>query len=305
MIESVSTTCMEQLCSDSYGSIFCNYPSSKISVLNLGINCITSPWSDGSASSMVSTVKKYASFLKFDRNISVSSIAYTALTVCNCVATQRSPPLVIVSRDKNINAFLEPDLTTNFTKSLIEEGINSAKEKIIRNKQKQVNDRQSKDSENRIKAKETGGKSDDSQKKSCVKISDSKSMLDRADKEQNLSLNINHDSNAETALNNAARDKAADSHHVEYKGYVKESSVNGVIESKTTTATKFNGHVDDEADQKHVKNEVGPSRSSTSDVIESNAATTKYSSHVDNDDDSISDDFPMIVDCDPDDEDMD
>ena len=76
----------------------------KASFLSLGIVCVSTPWPDGAGSSdcVTSLLRQAALSLKFDRDLTVSRCAYTALAVCNNIVTQRSPPLVIVKRNENL-----------------------------------------------------------------------------------------------------------------------------------------------------------------------------------------------------------
>ena len=255
MIESVTSTCLEHIRAESNGSIYCNNATTKAAILDLGINCISTPWSDGSASSITGMVRQTATYLRFDRDRSVSSTSYTALAICNCLATPRAPPLVIVTRDKNVEA-LNTGMSSSFSKAIIEEGISNMKENIIekkiKSKKKAISDS--------IRAKE----------KSTIRAQINSTKETAEVKIVQSETKTFQESNADVELNTSL--KIQQQHFPEKK---------------------------DEAESKvivdHVEKEKPPSPKEEPLVADPS----------DDEDDDLSDaDFPMIVDCDPDDEDM-
>ena len=136
MVESVAATCLDIICAEGHGSAYCNHSEVKTSILRLGVSCISTSWSDGSASSLVSRMRQCASDLRFDRNSAVSSSAFSALTICNCLTTPRSSPLVIVTRDKKVAAFGD-GISSSLSKAAIEDGINNHNLRKDKDKQKE------------------------------------------------------------------------------------------------------------------------------------------------------------------------
>jgi len=136
LIESIASSCLSQISvSGKAVSNIATFAEVKSSFLRLGISCINNPWPDGGASTLVRTVRQIAFALKFDRDASVSSTAYLALSSCNMVQTSRSPPLVIVTR------FKEGDMKVNsintdqfFSMEGLKEGMSIVKEDILKSK---------------------------------------------------------------------------------------------------------------------------------------------------------------------------
>lgn len=133
MIESVAVTCLEQVCLEGHGLNYCSNPTTKLSILSLGINCVSTPCQDGSASTIIGIMKQTSSFLRADRDFAVSSMAYTAVNLCNSLLTSHVPPLVIIKRDKNIEGFSDGMVST-FSKEGIEESIINVREIVARQK---------------------------------------------------------------------------------------------------------------------------------------------------------------------------
>jgi hypothetical protein len=165
-IESIAYSCLSQISvSGKAVSNIATFAVVKSSFLRLGISCINNPWPDGGASTLVRAVRKIAFGLKFDRDVSVSSTAYSALSTCNMVQTSRSPPLVIVTR------FKEGDMKVNsmntdqfFSMEGLEEGMSIVKEDILKSK---IIEKEKEESKNNKRAREEKGarKSDKKSKK--------------------------------------------------------------------------------------------------------------------------------------------
>lgn len=97
VIDSLVLTCLLRPLRSSPGNAF-----SRSSVLcrmfQLASTCVATPWSDGSSTSIVSTVKRVAmkACLEFDEGVSLA--ANDALRVCDLYGVPRAPPLIFVHR---------------------------------------------------------------------------------------------------------------------------------------------------------------------------------------------------------------
>jgi hypothetical protein len=142
MLESFALTCLQHISTS--GSVYCNNPSSKAVILQFGVNCVSTPCQDGSASSIISILRQTASALKFDINREVSSLAYSACNICNSITTLRAPPLVIVKRDRNLETLQSERMGFSLSQKSITAGIENERENIIRNKREVENERENK-----------------------------------------------------------------------------------------------------------------------------------------------------------------
>jgi hypothetical protein len=268
MVESMAVTCLGHICSEGNGSISCSAATTKTSILQLGINCISTPWADGSASSIVGVLRQTASYLRFDRNSTVSSTAYTALSICNCLATPRATPLVIVTRDKNVEAF-DDGMSFSFSKEVIEEGINNVRENFVLNKEKSINKEE--EEENSKRGKETPAIN-----------SKTSETIEKPTKEENKNEN---------------KVERLKEKNTEGKPSIQAKPEHPILRKEE----------DDEKESdiivEHKRNE-NPSPLKEEQPTFTSSFPVADNKDDDSDDDSDDADFPMIVDCDPDDEDM-
>ncbi len=262
---------------------------------------------------MVGTVKKTSIFLKCDRNTLVSSTAYTALSICNCLAIQRSPPLVIISRDKNVDAFQEAGMTTDFSKSLIEEGIKSVKERITTMKQNQIKEAQSKATKEKAQSNEVEDQSKEVQgdvttvqsgKSKMANGNDAKAKI--TDMEQNESLSQGTPTTASFPgkFQQSRVDKKGNKHHNGRQMEPKMDSNEQKDQGLEVDTGRDDGERKEERDENFHKELKKPKLKDTSPAVNPSKIAA-MNQDDDEDDESIGDDFPMIVDCDPDDEDVD
>jgi len=135
-IESVALTCMNHLSQHENIPFVFTYASTKSAVLHLSLSCISSPWPDGCASTLIGTLRSVACVLRHDRDDSVSLIAYKAFSVCNAFMTSRAPPLVLgvrhLSHDgdhKRPHGVFESSLATLSYDSLLSGIIGDLKQK--------------------------------------------------------------------------------------------------------------------------------------------------------------------------------
>lgn len=100
-IDSVIHTCLSAMyfCEGGgSGEVLLAYSHVKISILQLGINCVCVPWGDGGRSTITGVVRSVASMLRNDPDLSVASAALSALCVFDAFTTPRAPPLLIPTR---------------------------------------------------------------------------------------------------------------------------------------------------------------------------------------------------------------
>ena len=261
MIESLASTCLGHICSDSNGSIYCNNSTTKASILRFGISCVSAPCSDGSASTITGIVRQTASYMRFDRDYSVSSMAFTALNICDSMVTFRAPPLVIVKRDKNIDAFSD-GMNVLFSKATIEEGIYNSREIMLQRK------RETKQKSNENLTKIIGNP---------VQNAIESLKLDKGEKKEKILTT--EESNQEN--DDAEKLEVETSKPQEFKSSEERST-----KKDTTPLPEY------KANEASLIDQMNETKTSENTMID------------DEGDDSDEDDFPMIVDCDPDDEDM-
>jgi hypothetical protein len=98
-IESISLSCMNHLRQFQNTPQVLSFASTKVAVLQLSLDCISCPWPDGCASSLIGTLYAVTNTMKHDRDERVSVAAYKAAAVCNALIIPRAPPLVIGVRN--------------------------------------------------------------------------------------------------------------------------------------------------------------------------------------------------------------
>lgn len=96
-IDSILYFCLAKLYSNGGSSIFA-YSDAKRSILQLAMNCVTVPWSDGGRSSTNEIVRKVSLMLKNDPDVEVASIALSTLCVVDAFMTPRAPAILIATR---------------------------------------------------------------------------------------------------------------------------------------------------------------------------------------------------------------
>lgn len=131
-IDSMTQTCLSKVYSFGGSSIFA-YSHVKISILQLGMNCICVPWGDGGRSSIDESVRAVSSMLKNDPDLSVGSAALSTLCTLDAFTTPRAPPILTPAREamdgiSNMGALTASSLLQGMTDTKIEMmAINNAK----------------------------------------------------------------------------------------------------------------------------------------------------------------------------------
>ena len=115
-IDSILHLCLTKLYSSGSSSIFA-YAETKRSILQFATNCVTVPWGDGGRSTINELVRKVSLLLKNDTDVTVASVAFSTLCVVDAFMTPRAPALLIGSRNQDSNR----DLTASIMMRSINE----------------------------------------------------------------------------------------------------------------------------------------------------------------------------------------
>jgi hypothetical protein len=99
-IDSILHSCLTTLYGSGSNSIFA-YAEAKRSILQLATNCVTVPWGDGGRSTVNEIVRKVSLLLKNDTDVTVASMALSTLCIVDAFMTPRAPALLIASRNQD------------------------------------------------------------------------------------------------------------------------------------------------------------------------------------------------------------
>lgn len=267
-IDSILNSCLTKLYCIGASSIFA-YAEAKRSILHLSTVCVTVPWGDGGRSSLNEIVRKVSLMLKHDPDITVASMALSTLCVVDSFMTPRAPAILIATRTH--------DSKNDITASEMLKSINEKSKEI------QASSR-TKETKEKKASKPTVAKSASSKRVSTM---DDGSAL-----------------------------KSKKSKITESVSTVQEPvKSNGLSVVKNMDIDRDDGKVDDSATTKHEVMEVDESLEAKRHVDKDKAVveergkddlTAQKERHSDkddaddNEDDFSLDDFPEIVDEDPD-----
>lgn len=274
LIESIASTAISKLGVDGVQGRFCNFSVVKASILKLGISCLVTPWPDGAASGLTLVLRQAAFVLRFDHDSNVSTIAYSAMGICNMAVAPRAPPLVIVTRLNDSEATTSAKHRQFFSRDSLENGMESAKEDILKSK---------------IIEKETQEK-----KKKKKEVEKKKKQMMESEKSKVHKVDTN--AKVTESDNGSGRDKFSDlvqppNEHV-------PSSTEEDHQSKDEDLPEIK---DEDAD---ISMSEEPSSVKVDIEEDDNVEESSLPSDKGNDSDASDDDFPPIIDCAPDDEDM-
>lgn len=99
-IDSILHSCLTTLFNSGSSSIFA-YAEARRSILQLATNCVTVPWGDGGRSTVNEIVRKVSLLLKNDTDVTVASIALSTLCIADAFMTPRAPALLTPSRNQD------------------------------------------------------------------------------------------------------------------------------------------------------------------------------------------------------------
>ena len=274
--------CFDSLLKNNQSYPILSFDCIKLALLTLGRNCISVPYYDGASSPLVCIVRDVSLMLKLDRNCNVSAVAFSTLSVCNTLMVPRSPPLVIVKRNNTVGTVSHNDKAT-------------------------------------VEMKKDLSSSDDFMKKlkATIKDADSSNSKRRSDAEANLSTEpatkksktVKGLTETNVVVGNDATAIKSQSKEVDNRG---ESKVIQPSKSKQLNNRKSEGEATTVIEESKAKDDEVTHTDEGPDTVEkedekltelTNDGTSAFgkeaSSDSNSDDDSI-DDFPDIVDCDPD-----
>ncbi len=273
LIESMASTCLGNIEARNSPKRYYNFALVKVAVIQLGISCVSNPWPDGASSGLVQVLRQTAFALKFDRDRDVSSRAYLALSICNMAVMPRAPPLVIVTRTNDAESgMMNPSRNLFFSRETLEGGISAVREDILRAK---IIDKDMQEKRASVKKERAAIKA-----KSLMEKETRKSSKTFKDEEM---IDVENNDDLKTSDVDEELDKG------ETDGTNDQSESDGTkgdgIESNPNKIASVQVHVEDGSVE--------------------NIEIDKDDESSDSDEDgSDDDDFPPIIDCGPDDEDM-
>ena len=99
-IDSILHSCLTKLYSNGGSSIFA-YVEAKRSILQLATTCVAVPWGDGGRSATNEIVRKVSLMLKNDPDVAVASMALSTLCVIGAFMTPRAPAILLATRGQD------------------------------------------------------------------------------------------------------------------------------------------------------------------------------------------------------------
>ena len=273
LIDSLAMMCFDSILKNNQLYPILSFDSIKLALLKLGINCISVPYYDGASSPLMCIVRDMSVMLKLDRNCHVSSAAFATLSVCNALMVPRSPPLVIVKRNDSLGTVNNNDTANVEMKKDL-----STSDDFMKKLKATIKDTESSNNKRRS----------DAEDHSSIVPATKKTKTIKELKETNV--------NNETT---AARSQSKEADNID--------------ESKQSNNTKSDGEATSVTEESKTKNDEVTHMNEGAYITEkeddevvklTNDNTTvlsKEASLDSNSDDDSMDDFPDIVDCDPDD----
>lgn len=123
-IDSITHTCLSTLYLRGGSSIFA-YSNVKRALLQLGMNCACVPWGDGGRSTVSDVLRTVSIMLRRDPDVTVASAALSTLCVFDSFMTPRAPPILIPTRGGMLNETVNDG--SGVTASTLMQDINQAK----------------------------------------------------------------------------------------------------------------------------------------------------------------------------------
>lgn len=264
-------------------------------MLQLGTNCVNVPWGDGGRTSITTVVRAVSNMLRNDANVSVASVALSTLAALDAFMTPRAPPILIPTRDGGSDS-------GGLTASALMQGMNESKMEMDKAAAREVKKEEQRSSRS---SKKKSDKSNKKAKKDMAQI-EAKALLEPKEVQA-----------AAAAPNPKVSEDVSGSKRTEKTAAVKKSSAaankrdNEKASSKKSNVMKkkktSNDNAQDElqiVDNKKPGDDAAMNDTSITadDDVKMNDKSDDNEESGDDDDDSSSgmDDFPDIVDEDPD-----
>jgi hypothetical protein len=265
-IDSILHSCLSTLYCSGGSSIFA-YAEAKRSILQLATNCVTVPWGDGGRSTTNEIVRKVSQLLKNDADVTVASMALSTLCVVDAFMTPRAPAILIASRSQDGNNLTATEMLRSINEKEMEikssPGTKGAKEKKSTKKDKKAS------------AKPAAAKS---KKTATEDISEVKTKKIKVTEATNTVKKESESSNGVGAIKNVTV----------------ESDVKKILSEPTKTVVK------DVANDVMDVDESTEVADKAEEITQQGRQKNKEDTEVGDDDDFSLDDFPEIVDEEPD-----
>jgi hypothetical protein len=273
-IDSLLITYLSVIVTGSVESVASLYTSDeKSAILNLGVQTICVPYQDGGGTLLLNEIRRVAMVLKSDRDSNVSSSAYFALSICSAILTPRGPPLIIATRsmigndsNERISSFSKEDLLSRMNE--VKKGVKEHAESKV------------------TTVKKDGDKDSDTLEKGKVALESDSNLMS----EEHLSNVPNNSGNVDEEKTDIIKEL-----NVEPKSSV---SRNNFFEEKQNSKEMVEN--ENEFDSTSVVNDHRTY--SCNDPRQDDSSKM----HVDEENEDIDSeiDFPPIIDCGPDDDDI-
>lgn len=310
-LDSIAQTCLSELYSRGCGaSPILSHSQAKRSLLLLGTNCSCVPWGDGGrcAAAVASAARAASGAMRGDPDASVSSSALSALCVLDALATPRAPPIVVPARGAAADG--SGNGGGGLTASAMLRGMAELKAQAVSSADGGAKaERRSKKSSKRAK-KETAEKEAIAQPEE-PKITPSDGSPENT-KEPNAVEATREESKAASDEASAERRGPLNPNSKVPLPVAKDSeSDKPAVEEKEPTRSDKSGIQDEEMIVEPTEDHAEEVQKSESDdpgdamdMSAADAFKTDEKNHSDDDSEGSLDDFPDIIDEDPDEEDM-
>mmetsp|Transcript_17615 Transcript_17615/g.35183 ORF Transcript_17615/g.35183 Transcript_17615/m.35183 type:complete len:966 (+) Transcript_17615:97-2994(+) len=270
-IDSILHSCLTTLYCSGGSSIFA-YAEAKRSILQLATNCVTVPWGDGGRSTINEIVRKVSLLLKNDADVTVASMALSTLCVVDAFMTPRAPAILIASRNQDNNG----DLTASDMMRSINEKETEMKSL---SRAKEPKEKKSSKKDPKVSAKVSTKAAATKSKKTATEDSSTVKTKKSKITETTKAVQKESESNVADAIKKVAAVET------DYKRMNSESTNTAASNDVATDAMEV-----DESTEDAVKAEIKSQQEHKEDTEVGD----------DDDDDFSLDDFPEIVDEEPD-----
>jgi len=285
-LDSITHTCLSTLYSRGGSSSIFAYSHVKRSILQLGMNCACVPWGDGGCSSSTITeiVRTVSNMLRNDADVSVASMALSTLCALDAFRTPRAPPIVIPTRGS-------VDETTNYgssgvTASALVQGMNESKMEMMASKE--------------AKEEQRVASSKKADKKSTKRAKKKKDETPTKVKEAPVATNKSEDKKA-SGSNSGNIDSKKTNFNFRTTA-AKESKKSTVVDNTGKTGSARGEPQNAKSDNGSGEIMAAALTADEDDVEMKEEKDDDDDANSDDDDNSL-DDFPDIIDEDPDEED--
>jgi hypothetical protein len=287
-IDSITHTCLTALYLRGSSSILA-YSNVKRALLQLGMNCVCVPWGDGGRSTLSDVLRTVSTMLRRDPDVTVASAALSALCVFDSFMTPRAPPILIPTRGGMMSETVNDNGGSGLTASSLMQDINQAKLALAASKDAQDDKKIKKSADKKLNKKA---------KKEVVEVVDTKApfeSLKTAQCNSNNTETLGVCNGVSPIVINATSESVVVVNSATSSGL---DSLNVPDASDVASRTVIDDH------KNEVLNKMNDSQSGDeSGVSKKEVYVPQKEKEDDDSDDDSMDDFPEIVDEEPDEED--